>query len=232
MQTLVDIGIDQGLTADYLAKLKVGVVGTGELAASVSELLASAGFGNLSSFGSAPGGRASDIHALSKEAILEGARQVQLLIVAVDRAMLSSRHWANQAALETGCPALFVDVSAVEAVVGPTVLPGETGCYTCFRMRHLATSDAFAEVMAHEQHLDALRNPGLERPAFPGLRAMAAGAVVAEATRLLFAPLNPWLANAILRIDALTMKFERHEVLRQPDCPHCGGIDTAVRAGE
>ena len=127
---------------------------------------------------------------------------------------------------------MFVDVSAVEAVVGPTVIPGETGCFMCFRMRHLATSEAFGEIMAHERHLDARKDPRFERGAFPGLQAMAAGATVAEATRLLFAPLNPWLANAILRIDALTMKFERHEVLRQPDCPHCWGIDQAVRVGE
>ena len=193
-------------------------------------MLATAGVRNVQAIGvTEPHAGCGPEAPLSRQAIFEAAEQLDLLIVAVDRAMIAARHWSNQAALATGCPALFVDVAAVEAVIGPTVLPGETGCYTCFRMRHLATLNAFEEAMTHEHHLDARRDPQFERPAFPGLTEIAAGSAVTETFRLLFPPLLPSLANAVLRIDPLSAAFERHEVLRQPDCPHCRGIDVAVR---
>jgi ribosomal protein S12 methylthiotransferase accessory factor len=168
---------------------------------------------------------------LSRTIVEELAGDLDLMLVTFDRAFLVARHWANRAALATGCPALFIDVSLLEAVVGPTVLPGETGCYLCLRMRHLATSDNFEEVMAHEQFLDAKRDPQASRPLFPGLAEIAAGLAVAEATRLLFGPLVPALANAVTIVKPAEASIERHSVLRQPDCPHCRGVDKAVRSG-
>jgi hypothetical protein len=47
----------------------------------------------------------------------------------------------------------------------------------------------------------------------------------------LFGPLIPAFANAVLVVDPVQARFDRHHVLRQPDCPHCTGIDVAVRAG-
>lgn len=226
---LGELGLDEGDAARRLAQFRIVIAGETRAAASLHQALAAFGFERLTLLQEQGEGEDSPALELTKAAIVSAAEEADLMVVAVDRAMLAARHWANQAALKTGCAALFVDVAALEAVVGPTVLPGESGCYTCFRMRHLATSDTFVEVMAHERHLDALRNPRFERPAFPGLPEMAAGAAATEAVRLVFAPLSPSLANAVLRIDPVTLSVERHEVLRQPDCPHCAGVDSPVR---
>lgn len=232
-RVLADIGIDEGLCARRLAEVRIAVLGSGAAARLLTEWLGRLGAGTIHRFAGADGIASEDqaILPLSKESLVGLSAELDLMLVAVDRAMLAARHWANQAALATGCPAVFVDLAAIEGVVGPTVLPGESGCYTCFRMRHLATSDLFTEVMAHERHLDARKDAGFERPAFPGLELVAAGAALAEATRLLFAPLTPSLVNAVLRIDPLSGSFERHQFLRQPDCPHCAKIDVAVRSG-
>lgn len=221
---LAELGFGELASERRLTSVRVGLAGRTRGALLIQNALEQFGVDSITAFGE------PDQPALSKEAMFAAAEHLDLIIVAVDRAMLAARHWANQAAIKTGCAALFVDISALEAVVGPTLLPGESSCYTCFKMRQLATSDAFGEVMAHEQYFDALKNPNIERMGFPGLSEMAAGAAVAEAVRLLFPPLTPWLANAVLRIDPSTLSFERHDVLRQPDCPHCRGTDHAVRA--
>jgi bacteriocin biosynthesis cyclodehydratase domain-containing protein len=225
---LGDIGIDEGLANASLEKVRIGIVGRSSGAQAVRSMFRAGGIRRLHAIGAAATPDEAST-PLSKQAILDAAGQLDLLMVCVDRAMLAARHWCNQAALATGCPAIFVDVAAVEAIVGPTVLPGESGCYTCFRMRNLATLDAFTEAMAHEHHLDARRDPDFERPAFPGLTETAAGLAVGEAFKLLFPPLLPSLVNAVLRVDPLNAAVERHEVLQQPECPHCRGIDTPVR---
>jgi bacteriocin biosynthesis cyclodehydratase domain-containing protein len=224
LPVLADIGIDEEAASKRLAALRIGVVGDGAHAHSLAAMLRAAGAATVRPLGTD--------EPLTREAILEAAGTLDCLLVAIDGAFLSARHWANQAALATGCPAIFIDIATTEAVVGPTVLPGETGCYLCFRMRHLATRDAFAEAMAHERDLDAMRELVGDRPSFPGLAAMALGALVSETFRLLFGPLRPDLANAVLVIDTLEATCVRHEVLRQPDCPQCRGIDTAVRIGD
>lgn len=219
---LTDLGIDQEAAAKRLSTLRIGVVGDDAHAASLAEMLRAEGVETVHSLGTDGD--------LTRATISAAASELDCMLVAVDAARLSARHWANQAALATGCPTIFLDVATSEAVVGPTVLPGETGCYLCFRMRHLATRDAFAEALAHERDLDAARGSVTDRPSFPGLAPMALGAMVAETFRLLFGPLRPNLANAVLVIDAIEATCVRHEVLRQPDCPQCRGIDTAVRS--
>jgi ribosomal protein S12 methylthiotransferase accessory factor len=242
-RALADLGIDEGGAGDHLAKLRVCVFGLGPVGWVVGEALLDAGIGRVvvadpekaqHFLGSHPADcdRCHTFEGvLSRETVEKAAADLDLMVMTMDRAFLAARHWVNRASLATGCPALFVDVALNEAIVGPTVLPGETGCYMCLRMRHIATSDNFKEVMAHERHLDAAKDPASTRPLFPGLSYIAAGIATGEAFRLLFGPLIPAFTNAILIADVTEATFERHTVLRQPDCPHCKGIDSAVRVG-
>lgn len=241
---LAELGIDEGGSARRLSKLRVGLLGLDTVGQLIASSLIKAGVGTLLLADPAhqaggdegkpqAGGTALKLGPpeLSRAAVEAFAADLDLMVVSFDRSFLIARHWANRAALATGCPALFVDVSLTEAVIGPTVLPGETGCYMCFRMRHLATSDNFAEVMAHERFLDAKRDPSGTRPLFPGLAELSAGLATAEAMRVLFGPLVPALANAVTVVRPVEALIEQHHVLRQPDCPHCKGVDVAVRAG-
>ncbi len=243
-RSLAELGIDEGACAERLRKLRVGIFGLDMVGQLIADSLFAAGIGTM--LLSDPGRQHSYVPRLlsgnetiiklapielSRSVIEALATELDLMVVTFDRSFLIARHWVNLAALASGCPALFIDVSLVEAVIGPTVLPGETGCYMCFRMRHLATSDNFDEVMAHEQFLDAKRDPAGARPLFPGLADIAAGCATGEIIRLLFGPLIPSFANAVMVVDPIEARFKRHHVLRQPDCPHCHGIDVAVRVG-
>jgi bacteriocin biosynthesis cyclodehydratase domain-containing protein len=243
-RTLAELGIDEDGCTRRLSKLRVGLFGLDAVGCLITESLVKAGVGTVLLADPARQTDAADNttlragtsirlapRELSRSAVEDLAAELDLMVVTFDRSFLVARHWVNRAALATGCPALFVDVSLAEAIIGPTVLAGETGCYMCFRMRHLATSDNFTEVMAHEQFLDAKRDPTGTRPLFPGLAEIAAGMATGEAIRLLFGPLVPALTNAVMVVKPVEALVERHHVLRQPDCPHCRGIDTAVRIG-
>lgn len=243
-RVLAELGIDEGACARRLSKLRVGVLGLDTVGQLIADSLIRAGVGTVLLVDPVRQTDAADGRAwakntivkigppeLSRAAVEDFAAGLDLMVVSFDRSFLIARHWANRGALSTGCPALFIDVSLTEAVIGPTVLPGETGCYMCFRMRHLATLDNFAEIMAHERFLDAKRDPSGTRPLFPGLAEIAAGLATGEAVRLLFGPLIPALTNAVMVVKPVEALVEQHHVLRQPDCPHCKGIDVAVRAG-
>lgn len=242
LDALAALTVDEGEAAARLAALRVGLFGLDRLGLIVGEALARAGVGTLLLGDPARQDEAAAIlqagprtrvragpAALSREAVEALAAELDLMIVTFDRGFLAARHWVNRAALATGTPALFADLSLTEALVGPTLLPGKTACYMCFRMRHLATRDKFADVFALEQHLDERKDAAAARPLFPGLVESAAGLVLGEAMRLL-AGLMPALAGVVVRFDAFVPALERHRLLRQPDCPHCRGIDAAVRA--
>jgi bacteriocin biosynthesis cyclodehydratase domain-containing protein len=237
---LAALTVDEGEAAARLAALRVGLFGLDSLGLLVGQALSRAGVGNLLLADPARQEEAAGAlriesrtrlstgpAALSREEVESLAAGLDLMIVTFDRGFLAARHWVNRAALATGTPALFADLSLVEALVGPTVLAGETPCYMCFRMRHLATADKFGDMFALEQHLDGRKDPAAARPLFPGLVESAAGLVVGEAMRLLAGQM-PALAGQVVRFDAFVPALERHRLLRQPDCPHCRGIDAPV----
>ena len=68
-------------------------------------------------------------------ALAEGCK---LLVVCWDRGFHAAHHWANEAALEWGVPALFSDLRATSTFAGPLLPPGRSACWMCYRMRALA----------------------------------------------------------------------------------------------
>ena len=245
---LAALGVDPADAAERLAALRLGVFGLGRVGALLAEGLAQAGVGGLlladpgiedrlaATVGrvaaSAPATRLLPAPGQwSREAVADAVADLDLTICVIDRGHLAARHWVNQAALATGRPALFGELTLAGALVGPLVLPGESACYMCLRMRHLATLDEFANAFAYERELDARRQPDPDRPIFPGLAEACAGLLIAEAVKLLFGPLRPGSINAVLELEILEPALRRHVLLQRPDCPHCAGLDTAVRVG-
>ncbi len=151
-------------------------------------------------------------------ALLAGA---DLVIAATDGALPVLHPWVNTAGLESGVPALHVELRGARATVGPLVLPGEGPCYLCWRMRALACADDFAAAMALEEAMDARRSPDPVRPMPPALLPMVTGAVVAELFALTLRIAQPRLVGGVLSLNALGGAEALHPVLPRPDCPAC-----------
>ncbi|CAN5167767.1 hypothetical protein BH20GEM2_BH20GEM2_04630 [soil metagenome] len=159
---------------------------------------------------------------LGRESVADFARDCDLLVSCFDRGFLAAHHWINRVSIERCIPAVYAEVRGRTALVGPLVIPAETGCYLCYRMRSIACEEDFAAAMEYEEYLDYRKRPALHRRAFlPPVGATVAGILALESLKCLVLPTPPSLAGTVLELDTLTLEIERHRVLRQPGCPAC-----------
>jgi ribosomal protein S12 methylthiotransferase accessory factor len=160
--------------------------------------------------------------SLDRAGIAGLTERCQLVIVCWDRGFHAAHHWANEAALEHGVPALFSELRATSSFAGPLYLPGRSACWMCYRMRALACEQDFDRAMSFEEHLDRKRRPGLgERPVLPVLPVQLASTLALEAIKLLIKLGQPALVDKVLEFDGLASEPRMHPVLVEPGCPVC-----------
>lgn len=114
----------------------------------------------------------------------------------------------NRAALETGTPLAVAHCLGVDGFVGPTVIPGETSCATCFRER--------LDGVAALARADPVSVP-------PYGRVLAGYLAVDVLHRLAYGV--GFTAGRVVRFDFRTLSVEAEDVLRVPDCPACSRVD-------
>jgi ribosomal protein S12 methylthiotransferase accessory factor len=132
------------------------------------------------------------------------------------------QQWVNRAAHTFRVPALFAQVNGIHSLIGPLVLPEETACFMCWRMRHLACANDFNDAMAFEEYQDARRTPPLSpSPGLPSIVQTAAGILSTEFLKTALALGQTFLADAVSDYDALKAVWNRHPFLHRPDCPIC-----------
>ena len=139
-----------------------------------------------------------------------------------DRGMTAAHHWLNRAALAHQIPAIYATLDVHEAIVGPMVIPGQTACFLCDRMRRLACEVSFEDAMAHEEYLDGVRLPRLHRrPLLPPLAPHAASVLALEILKRLLGLEPISLAGRVHVFDALTLATSMHPVAEHPGCAVC-----------
>ena len=168
---------------------------------------------------------------LERAAVVDAVRTADLAVVCWDRSMSAAGHWANEASISSGTPALFSELRATSLFAGPFLFPGRSACLMCYRMRSLASETDFESAMAYEEHLDRRRHPSLaERPVLPTLPSHLASILALEALRYLIRLNQPRLVDTVLEFDALQFETRFHPVLVEPACPACRKKKTARRS--
>jgi len=161
---------------------------------------------------------------LSRDSVAAIAENVSVLVGCFDRRFETAHHWINRAAIATKKPALFSEISTHIATIGPHVLPEQSACYMCYRMRRVACEENYDEAMAYETFLNKGTQPSLSARATPPFLASHVASILAGELLKSFALAIPaTLAGRILEFNALSLESDFHTVLRQPDCPVCGG---------
>ncbi len=161
--------------------------------------------------------------AVTPDRIKTLAGTCQLLIGTFDKGLSVANDWLNRASLASGLPAIYSQMAAHIALVGPLVIPNSTACYRCWRLRSLACEDSYQEASAYEELLSRQRQPRLhERPALPPLASYSGSLVAMEAIKLLLSVGSGTLAGKVHEFDAFRFRSETHTLLRVPDCPDCG----------
>ncbi|MCW3096785.1 MAG: UBA/THIF-type binding protein [Chthonomonadaceae bacterium] len=148
------------------------------------------------------------------------------VICSADAGQMGLVYKLNRACLKLRLPWTSCAVSGLEGVVGPTVYPGETPCYLCYRMRAVAcTTNAEAE-LSYLHFLDRRkRDDSGVRENHPFAVGVIANLMALEAMKALIEGLQPSARGRILVIDFLNVTNKQHLILRKPRCPACFAPD-------
>ncbi|WP_437731219.1 TOMM precursor leader peptide-binding protein [Sorangium sp. So ce1335] len=126
---------------------------------------------------------------------------------------------------------LSAHLEGLEAVIGPAVVPGETACWNCCRLRRLATSDTREVDLALQASLLAGRPGRRARTYLAPTPAFLGHAVALAAIDLLVNRAASRLAGHFVVQNLVDLEASLHAVLQMPWCPVCGGAADALRAG-
>jgi bacteriocin biosynthesis cyclodehydratase domain-containing protein len=134
----------------------------------------------------------------------------------------------NSAALQLQLPWSLVCFDGYEGWVGPTFVPGQTACFSCFRRRLFANA-------AEPKHV--FLEPGIKvhRVPSPWSVGPETAAWISLITSLFALELvgvtegRGFTLNHILVVHRLNLTFQRESVLRLPRCPDCSTRGKAPR---
>lgn len=223
------------------------VINAGSVGPQIASDLIASGVGTVRFAQPIPDARAdvSDLQSVDRfELVPEGdctdaIADATAAIYAADRAFPALGEEISRTADDTGTPWMLAQVSGFDGLVGPTVFPGETGCYNCLQRRTAAnidneTYELYREQLS-EQH--ALSPKGL-----PSYGRMVAGYATVDFLHLLAYGQSMTVGRSLV-INFLDLSVEVNDVLRLPRCDICGkepGDDTPrfiniqdrVKAGE
>lgn len=130
---------------------------------------------------------------------------------------------------EARVPSLSACMDGIEAVIGPAVLPGETACWECHRLRRLAHSEEGRVEHALQASLLRERPQPRQRTCLASMPAFVGHAVALAAIDLLVRDRASRFAGAVVVQNLVELESSLHSVLRMPWCEICGGAQ-AVRA--
>ncbi|WP_437878414.1 TOMM precursor leader peptide-binding protein [Sorangium sp. So ce513] len=128
-------------------------------------------------------------------------------------------------------PSLSAYLEGLDAVLGPAVVPGETACWECCRLRRLATSDNAEADHALQASLLAERPGPRARTYLAPVPAFLGHAVALAAFDLLVRRGASPLSGGLMVQNLVDPEASFHAVLQMPWCPVCGGAAGARREG-
>lgn len=210
---------------EALESAEVLVVNAGRIGPGMAEDLLATGVGTVR-FAQPVESAAADVSHLDGaanfaavedvEAAIEESRHV---VLAADREYSHLGRAVNERAHETGTPWMLVQRRGLDGLVGPTIFPGETGCYECLESRieaNLPADDGYRTFRAALDDDESLATVGL-----PSYARMLAGYATVDLLHLLGYG-RSFTAGRTLAVSFLDLSVEVNDVLKLPRCRVCG----------
>ncbi len=207
---------------DRISRSIVTVIGAGEVGKRIAEDLLAADVGEikyvaLSSRSGEWGGSLDDdrLKSIEPRALGDAVAASDFGVVAVDRPYPSITTTMNDVAHETDTPWTLGVVNGVDGQVGPTIYPGETACYECFRDR----ADAATQSRIGYQQVE--QSDGVTDTLLPSFADVVAGMVATDVIRQL-AGAAGHTTGRVVTYDFHDFAVQADDVLRLPRCSTCG----------
>jgi molybdopterin-synthase adenylyltransferase len=144
------------------------------------------------------------------------------VLCCVDAGQASLAYKLNRVCLASGTAWIACDCSAAEITVGPLVVPGQTACYLCYKMRLVAGSETPEDEFAFQSFLDRRKqDDSAHRQNLVFSAGLGSHLVALEAFKQLSGVLPPVTRGRIFVFDTLQLTATPHVVLRKPWCPAC-----------
>jgi ribosomal protein S12 methylthiotransferase accessory factor len=122
---------------------------------------------------------------------------------------------------------LYGHLEGLDALVGPVVVPGQTACWNCARLRLLANADH--QEAAHALHTSLLsdrRTPRMRTYLAP-MAPLLGHLLALEAVKIVSRYTPSHLAGRLLVQNLVTLETTLHTLIRMPWCEICGGAASA-----
>lgn len=149
---------------------------------------------------------------------------VDLAILCQDGPSILEYQWMNEACLKREIPWMSARLEGYIGTIGPSIIPYQTACYTCYELQMKANLLYYDEYLMFEKFLIRKRieenekNYG-EMNFFP---IVLGNHLAMEAIKSLlnFPTTSPY--GKIYLFNFFTHETSSHEVLKLPTCPSCG----------
>jgi molybdopterin-synthase adenylyltransferase len=172
---------------------------------------------------------ALETHVVANEKVLDteadvadAVRGSDFVVSCIDPSQSSLIYKLNRVCLAEKIRWTSCSSTAMEAIVGPTVVPGETACYLCYKMRAVACADDPEAAFAFERFLDGRkRDDSGRRENLNVTAAIASNLLGLEVVKLVSDIMPSQTVGRIVVFDLLELSIKKYLVLRKPWCPAC-----------
>jgi thiazole/oxazole-forming peptide maturase SagC family component len=143
------------------------------------------------------------------------------VVAASDVPQVALFEWVNKACIEREIPWISCSLNGEEALIGPTVIPHETACFTCYELRMKANVPRYDEYSAFENYVKTTPQ-AVSQGMINSFSGIVANIAALESIKTIADFADPSTYNKLLAINLILMEFTFHTILKLPLCPDCG----------
>jgi ribosomal protein S12 methylthiotransferase accessory factor len=122
-----------------------------------------------------------------------------------------------------GVPSLHAHVEGLDAVLGPFVVPGETACWNCYRLRRLGNADDPGSAYKVQRGVEGATFTPRAHPHLLPMPDLLGNLLALESLKIISHYNQSQLAGRVLVQNLVTLVTSVHSVVRLPWCEVCGG---------
>ena len=154
--------------------------------------------------------------------VRQAIESADFVVCCLDAGQSSLAYKLNRVCLETKTNWLLCAANGAEVSVGPLMIPNETACFMCYKMRLVACAENPEDEFAFQRFLDGRKQDDSRTHENLIFGTTLAGQLAGlETTKFLTGGFAATTRSRTIVVDLLDLTMTKHLVLRKPWCPAC-----------